>query len=77
MNLIARILNLKNRYQWLREFECTLIELSDEKMKLSGKTYIIITIRRSVLSVGHYISASRCWNSLGGGGGGGGVSLTI
>ena len=39
MHLIARILNLKNRYQSLREFECTLIDLSGEKMKLSGKTY--------------------------------------
>ena len=42
MILIARILNLKNRYQSLREFECTLINLSGKKMKLSGKTYIII-----------------------------------
>ena len=40
MHLIARILNLKNRYQSVREFECTLIDLSGEKMKLSGKTYI-------------------------------------
>ena len=39
MHLIARILYLKNRYQSLREFECTLIDLSGEKMKLSGKTY--------------------------------------
>ena len=39
MHLIARILNLKNRYQSLREFECTLIDLSGEKIKLSGKTY--------------------------------------
>ena len=31
MNLIARILNLKNRYQSLREFECTLINLSGKK----------------------------------------------
>ena len=37
MHLIARILNLKNRYQSVREFECTLIDLSGEKMKLSGK----------------------------------------
>ena len=44
MHLIARILNLKNRYQSLREFECTLIDLSGEKMKLSGKTYIIIIL---------------------------------
>ena len=44
MKLIARILNLKNRYQSLCEFECTLIDLSGEKMKLSGKTYIIIII---------------------------------
>ena len=43
MNLIARILNLKNRYQSLCEFECTLIDLSGEKMKLSGKTYISFT----------------------------------
>ena len=33
--------DFKNRYQSLREFECTLINLSGEKMKLSGKTYII------------------------------------
>ena len=44
MNLIAPILNLKNRYQSLREFECTLINLSGNNMKLSGKTYIKKTI---------------------------------
>ena len=53
MHLIARILNLKNRYQSLREFECTLIDLSGEKMKLSGKTYIILSDAFSRLRTAH------------------------